>query len=132
MAKTDTMNHTPASAGRRPSCSDAVRGMMFKDLPAKPAPDDKTFPVCTTHVDGPNCFYAQLLDADTMGSLEKLTTLLNETYEKPMAAFTPKINEICVAKFSEDGAWYRAIVMSYNADLTARVSFLLFITYTKA
>ena len=96
---------------------------MITDLPVKPFPDDLVFSICTTEVVSPNCFYAQLLNEDTISSLQELSTYLHETYEQHMTPFTPKINEICVAKFEEDQAWYRASVLSYNEDMTARVSY---------
>ena len=114
--------HVVPSKTKRPSCSDAVRGMMITDLPVKPFPDELEFNICTTEVVSANCFYAQLLSEDTIASLQDLSTCLYETYDQHMAPFTPKINEICVAKFDEDQLWYRASVLSYNGDMTARVS----------
>jgi len=69
--------------------------------------------------------------------LQDLTMQLKEVYNENKSevipSFTPKVNEICVAKFTDD-QWYRASVVQYNADLTARVSptlsllFLFFFT----
>ena len=106
----------------RPSCSNAIRGMMLKDLPVKPSPDETEFEICCTEVVSPELFYGQLLD-ESCTSLAKLSEKINEIYSDPNnngKPYTPSVNEICAAKFI-DGGWYRASVVNYNADGTARV-----------
>ena len=116
----------PTTIKRPPSCSDAIRGMMLSDLSVKPFPDEEQFSVCATEVITPSLFYCQVLDDSTINTLQKVTDLLNETYSnKSLAPFIPKVNELCVALFNDDGCWYRASVIQYNADMTARVSLLL-------
>ena len=112
-----------ASATTRPTCSDAVRGMMMNDLPVKPFPDESTFMFIGTEVVSPELFYGQVADNATIQMLSNLFTNLQTTYSNPGPAFTPKVGELCVAKFKEDGCWYRACVTGYNADLSARVSY---------
>ncbi|XP_057307302.1 uncharacterized protein LOC130645350 isoform X2 [Hydractinia symbiolongicarpus] len=112
---------------RRPSCSDAIRGMMLPDLPVQPFPDVNEFQLCVTEVVSPHLFYGQLMHDAALQGLQQVTELLYETFVNVDAAppFTPKINEICVAKFSEDGCWYRASIVQYDTDMsTARVSFV--------
>lgn len=106
---------------RRPSCDNAVRSIMLADVPVKPFPDENAFNICATEVISTNCFFAQLLNDETVQQLGDLTTRLNEIYEQETTPFTPKKNEICVAKFDEDQSWYRACLLSYNTNGTARV-----------
>lgn len=106
----------------RPSCTNAMHGMMLKDLQVKPFPDEKQFDVCVTEVVSPYMIYAQLLSDDSVEALQLVSQQLQEQYSNPtLQVFTPKLYEICVAKFPEDGLWYRAIVIQYNTDMTARV-----------
>uniref|UniRef100_A0A7M5WYX1 Tudor domain-containing protein n=1 Tax=Clytia hemisphaerica TaxID=252671 RepID=A0A7M5WYX1_9CNID len=110
----------------RPSCSVAVRGMLLSELAAKPFPDEQEFSICVTEVVSPHLFYGQLLTEESVESIQKLTIELANVYSsEPATSFTPKINEICVAKFM-DGQWYRASVIQYNSDMTAHVFFFDF------
>lgn len=62
-------------------------------------------------------FYAQLVDNGP--KLEKLTTQLRaELASKPpvAGAYTPKVGDLCVAKFSMDDEWYRAKVLSTSTN----------------
>ena len=108
-----------------PTCSVAVRGMMLSELVPKPFPDEKEFSIFITEVISPTLFYGQLVSRDSVEALQELSLNLYEVYSSDnTTGFTPKINEICVAKFT-DGQWYRASVVLYNSDMTARVSHLV-------
>ena len=97
--------------------------MLLSELAAKPFPDEQEFSICVTEIVSPNLFYGQLLTEDSVEAIQQLTVELAEVYSnEPAASFTPKINEICVAKFM-DGQWYRASVIQHNSDMTAHVSF---------
>ena len=105
-----------------PTCSVAVRGMMLSELVAKPFPDEKEFSIFITEVVSPTLFYGQMVTKESIEVLEELTLSLDNVYSNDDSnGFTPKINEICVAKFT-DGQWYRASVVLYNSDMTAHVS----------
>ena len=113
---------TPTKA----SCDNAIYGMMLSDLVTKPFPDDSQFTVCVTEVASPHLFYGQLMTDDCIQALGTLTNQLQEKYNQgDLPLFAPKLNEVCVAKFDEDGCWYRASVIQYNNDMTARVSYFL-------
>ena len=112
-----------------PSCSEAFHGLMLSELSTKPFPNANEFEVCFTEVVSPALMYAQVLDTSTIQGLQQVTQLLQELCENvDLPAFTPKVQEICCAKFSDDNLWYRASVLHYNADMTARVSSYKFIT----
>ena len=105
-----------------PTCSTAIRGMMLSELVLKPFPDRKEFTILITEVVSPDLFYGQLVSNDSIEALQELTLALHKVYSSDNNdSFTPKINEICVAKFT-DGQWYRASIVLYNADMTACVS----------
>lgn len=105
------------------TCQDAVRGMMFTDLPVKPFPDELVFNIYTTEVVSPKSFYGQLVTANTVACLQELSDQLGlyKSYEAIMPPFAPKINELCVAKFKEDQEWYRAFVLRYIDNDDAEV-----------
>lgn len=108
-----------------PTCSAAVRGMMLSELVSKPFPNEKEFSIFVTEVVSPTLFYGQLVTKESVEVLQELTSsLFNEYSNDNNIGFTPKINEICVAKFT-DGQWYRASVVLYNSDMTAHVSYYL-------
>lgn len=72
-------------------------------------------------------FYGQLVESGP--KLEQLMNQLRTEFETrpPIpGAYTPKVNEVCVAQFSMDDEWYRAKVLSLksNGDCT-----VLFIDY---
>lgn len=71
-------------------------------------------------------FYAQLVENGP--KLERLTTELRaELASKPPVpgAYTPKVGDLCVAKFSMDDEWYRAKVLSVSNSQAS----VLFIDY---
>ncbi|NXU57800.1 TDRD1 protein, partial [Turnix velox] len=74
---------------------------------------DETVSVCVTQVVSPDLFYAVPLKTKDE---EKLRSQLNEleSYCKSCKkqSFKPKLGEACCARFSEDGRWYRALVLS--------------------
>lgn len=109
----------------KPSNGNAVRGMMLRDLAVKPFPDEDTFAICVSDVVSPELFYGQLATEGSALALQELTLELASVYsgDEDNACYTPQLNEICVAKF-EDGNWYRASVIQYNADMTARMFFI--------
>lgn len=71
-------------------------------------------------------FYAQSVENGT--KLEQLTYQLRSELElrPPVAgAYTPKVGEVCVAKFSQDNEWYRARVLKVDGSKVT----VLFIDY---
>lgn len=71
-------------------------------------------------------FYGQHVESGP--KLEQMTTQLRaELASKPpvAGAYTPKVGEVCVAKFSLDDEWYRAKVLSVNGSNAT----VLFIDY---
>lgn len=70
-------------------------------------------------------FYAQSVESGQ--KLEQLTNQLRaELASKPPVpgAYTPKVGDICVAKFSLDDEWYRAKVISTSSNSQATVLFI--------
>jgi len=70
-------------------------------------------------------FYGQLVENGP--KLEQLTVQLrNELESRPPVpgAYTPKVGDLCVAKFSIDNEWYRAKVLSVQSNGNVNVLFI--------
>jgi hypothetical protein len=77
----------------------------------------------------PFCFYGQL--AVELENFSKFEMTLNDFYQNLLQQsdlvylLKPATGQMCIARYSEDGAWYRAIVKEVNWDLEeARVFFV--------
>lgn len=82
--------------------------------------------IVVTEVTNDLHFYGQLVENGP--KLEQLTTQLRAQLESspPVAgAYTPKVGDVCVAKFSLDDEWYRAKVLSVQGSNVT----VLFIDY---
>ena len=70
--------------------------------------------VCLSYIESPTKFFVQLLD--NFACLKELTQGMNEIYSKmsPSEEILFSLNEgvFCAARFSEDGVWYRARIVS--------------------
>lgn len=81
--------------------------------------------VVITEVTNDLHFYAQLVENGP--KLEQLTVQLRaELAARPpvAGAYTAKVGELCVAKFSMDEEWYRAKVLSVQSNGSANVLFI--------
>jgi len=70
-------------------------------------------------------FYGQLVESGP--KLEQLTNQLrSELASRPPVpgAYTPKVGDLCVAKFSVDDEWYRAKVLTSNSNGNVSVLFI--------
>jgi staphylococcal nuclease domain-containing protein 1 len=75
-------------------------------------------------------FYGQLIENGP--KLEQLSNQLrSELDARPPVpgAYTPKKNDLCVAKFSVDNEWYRAKVQSVSSTTATNIATVLFIDY---
>ncbi|KAJ8306560.1 hypothetical protein KUTeg_017105 [Tegillarca granosa] len=82
--------------------------------------------VFVSHVDSPSSFHIQLESEKSL--LNQLLDEMFEFYEsdegEKLAMKNASDNMICVAKFSEDGSWYRAIVVKYTDLKNIEVQFV--------
>ena len=81
--------------------------------------------VCVSYAKSPSKFFVQLLR--NTASLEELTRGIHDVYsgmsQRDEVLFSLDTGVFCVAKFSEDGVWYRARIMSLDGG-TVRVRFV--------
>ncbi|XP_028651615.2 tudor domain-containing protein 1 [Erpetoichthys calabaricus] len=82
-------------------------------------PVNETSQLFVVEVINPSLFYAQK-DSEKVDE-QKLQVLLAELEEycctqSPKAEFNPKIETACCARLSDDGKWYRAIVLDTNEN----------------
>ncbi|XP_025951965.2 tudor domain-containing protein 1 [Dromaius novaehollandiae] len=80
---------------------------------------DETLSVCVTEVISPDLFYAvpvqTRVDLETPHmQLIDLEEYCKSCHKQP---FKPKVGEVCCAKFSGDGRWYRALVLKVSQSL---------------
>ena len=80
--------------------------------------------VYLSHIDSPTSFYCQPLELagelDTM--MTKLATVIAESHPEPVQRVV--VGQICLARFSEDEEWYRAMVISVTSDEQVLVTFV--------
>ncbi|NWX85396.1 TDRD1 protein, partial [Nothoprocta pentlandii] len=78
----------------------------------------ETLSVCVTEVLSPDLFYVvpiQTRDQETpYQQLADLEEYCRSCNKQP---FNPKVGEVCCAKFSGDGRWYRALVLKVSQSL---------------
>ncbi|NWY03829.1 TDRD1 protein, partial [Nothoprocta ornata] len=78
----------------------------------------ETLSVCVTEVLSPDLFYVvpiQTRDQETpCQQLADLEEYCRSCNKQP---FNPKVGEVCCAKFSGDGRWYRALVLKVSQSL---------------
>lgn len=86
----------------------------FPLLPSQFPPETDSCVV--SHVDRDGCFYVQLsVDDEARDSLtEKLQEECESSCSEVITSLT--VGSLYSAKFSEDGAWYRAVVEDINED----------------
>ena len=98
--------------------SPEAEGAITTETPADPGADKPAFPAQTppaldacviSHVDSNGIFYVQLISEDENRNV--ITEKLQDACESPdCKILPPSVNLACCAKFSEDEAWYRAVV----------------------
>jgi len=79
--------------------------------------------VVVTYISSPFCFYVQ----ETLESYTDLEYKIQKYFSGKLAVplKNPQVGQLCVAKYSEDSAWYRATIEEINHDLkTVRVFFV--------
>ena len=96
-------------------------------LPSVPLPSDNdSFIVLVTEISSPANLYIQT--ANSAGKIDELCTSLftHFTSNKPQPLSKPPgVGSLVCAKFSQDGAWYRADIIEISTDST-RVRFIDF------
>ena len=112
------------------SSTEAVGGNTYPlvaSLSKIPLPSESdSFTLLVTEVCSPDEFYIQ--SANSAGKIEELCTLLFSHFtssKSPPLTQPPGVGCLICAKFSQDGAWYRAKVLETSAD-GCRVRFIDF------
>lgn len=71
--------------------------------------------VTVTEMISPVSFWVQQPGSEKQ--IEEITDRLSKIVSNPQPGFSVKTGEVCVAKFSADGAWYRAAVEARKGDM---------------
>ena len=80
--------------------------------------------VMVAHADSPSSLWLQLGAQKTLDALNSLQQMLQSPPGAQPLSSLPPLHSLCVAKFSEDGCWYRALVLEHQANTQIRVRFI--------
>lgn len=72
-----------------------------------------TVQVFATCIVDPHYFWCQFANSEDLDRIEKLTQDAGKSQERPTAL---NIGDVCLALFSDDNQWYRALVSKKNGD----------------
>ena len=94
-------------------------------LPTNKLPTDDTSVVLVTEIVSPGDFWVQVGEASTLMELDKMTRRVHEYCNScPPFSSPPVLGQMCCARFSEDGRWYRARVSHIPGEGSFRVRFV--------
>lgn len=80
--------------------------------------------VMVSYADSPSSLWLQLGTQTTLDALNSLQQmLLSPAGAQPLSSLPP-LGSLCVAKFSEDACWYRALVLEHQDGTHIRVRFI--------
>lgn len=87
--------------------------------------DRKPTTVIVTHISSPFCFYVQ----ENLDSYRDLELKMQKYYSSKLSVPLKnlQVGQICVAKYSEDNAWYRATITQINHE--AKKFHVFFVDY---
>lgn len=80
--------------------------------------------VMVSHVENPSSLWLQLGVQKTVDALNTLQQILLSPVEVQPLSTLPSLGSLCVAKFSEDDCWYRALVLEQLDSQQIRVRFI--------
>lgn len=89
-------------------------------------PPDRELRVLLTHAISPGSFWLQLAEKDNVNQYTGMVHQINAQVEKSDPIENPKLGMVCIAKFVEDGGWYRSVVQNCNGHGTVMVSMVDF------
>ncbi|XP_021007897.1 tudor domain-containing protein 1 isoform X4 [Mus caroli] len=103
--------------------------VMFSDLRSLQLKKTMEIKGTVTEFKHPSNFYVQLYSSDVLENMNQLSTSLKETYANvvPEDGYLPVKGEVCVAKYTVDQTWNRAIVQA--VDVLQRKAHVLYIDY---
>ena len=102
-----------------PPTAETVPSFSFNDLNL---PQGVVKNVQVSHVNGVSDFYCQLIDGLT--ELEKYMEEVGSQAESSPQLTCPRVGMPCVAKYTEDDAWYRALITNLTTDSKLEVLFV--------
>uniref|UniRef100_A0A8C6IIK7 Tudor domain-containing protein 1 n=1 Tax=Mus spicilegus TaxID=10103 RepID=A0A8C6IIK7_MUSSI len=103
--------------------------VMFSDLRSLQLKKTMEIKGTVTEFKHPSNFYVQLYSSEVLENMNQLSTSLKETYANvvPEDGYLPVKGEVCVAKYTVDQTWNRAIVQA--VDVLQRKAHILYIDY---
>ena len=85
--------------------------------------DGKSVTVVMTEISSPTNFFVTCVD--NVALLNQLLQSMASAYSSNQEPYLPEVGKLCAARFSGDGAWYRAVVNSVS-DVTVHVTYVDF------
>lgn len=102
------------------------RFIKAANIPLNTAHEQHSHQLEVTCIYSPFCFYAQLSEKKAEFSFfEETLQTYYETSADNVRLTRPQIGQMCIARYSQDQAWYRAIVKEIDADLNSVVVFFI-------
>jgi hypothetical protein len=86
------------------------------------------YEVTVVVVKSPFCFYVQL--NETLDSFNKFESEMHDFYSiesNVVRVEKPSVGDLCIAKFSEDQLWYRAVIK--QVDIVEKTALVFFVDY---
>ncbi|XP_056385439.1 tudor domain-containing protein 1 isoform X2 [Hyla sarda] len=114
-----SVNGHSAASGHLPGAS-VAQTWISVDLPL-----DKAIPACVLKTISPDLFY--VFPKENRVDVKRLQQVMIEIFnycskEMDQHGYRPSVGDACCAKFTEDGQWYRAVVLEVH-DSSARIAY---------
>ena len=104
-----------------------VEDLGLTSLAPSSLPSTDSSVVVVTEITDPSDFWIQVGDLTALSELEKMSQKLDEYCTKcSPAKELPVLGQLCCARFSQDGMWYRARVVEFVTKTSFRVQFVDF------
>nr|XP_021486660.1 tudor domain-containing protein 1 [Meriones unguiculatus] len=103
--------------------------VMFSDLRSLQLKKTMEIKGTVTEFKHPSNFYVQLYSSEILDYMNQLSASLKETYANmvPEDGYLPVKGEVCVAKYSVDQTWNRAVIQ--GVDVLQKKAHVLYIDY---
>ena len=96
-------------------------------IPSVAIPLEGMSVVMVTDITGPDSFWVQVANADSIARLRELSQAINtHCLSTPLLTCSPVLGQLCCAEFSQDKTWYRARVIGSPQQGAIAVQFVDF------
>lgn len=105
-------------------CTNSSR-VYASAIPLVDVSQNVSYEVIISEVQQPNRIFFQVVNQENAEGLEALSVMLNtHCSTADNSPYEPELGELCCARFTEDGMWYRAVVEQELSDSRMLVMFV--------